>query len=57
MEPLSILMDKYIKDVSVQRKFMAFLGGFVVEDEYVEEKQFLEELEAFVKENPDVTLD
>jgi len=54
MEKLCILMDKYIKDEFVQKRFMASLGGFITEEDYVEEEEFLDELKAFVEENPDV---
>lgn len=54
MEKLCILMDKYIKDEFVQKRFMASLGGFITEEDYIEEEAFIEELRAFVDENHDV---
>lgn len=53
MEKLLILMDKFIKDELIQKKFQAYLGPFVAPSEEVEENAFLCELKAFISEHPE----
>ncbi len=53
MERFSILLDKYIKDVAVQKAFKSYLGGLVCEDEEVVEQDFKDELLVFVTEHPE----
>ena len=53
MERLSILLDKFVKNELVQKRFMSYLGGFVCPEEMVSEGDLKEELLAFVTEYPE----
>ena len=54
MEKICILMDKYIKDKSVQKRFKSYLEPFVMDEECVREEEFISELRSFLEEYPEM---